>query len=202
MDGLENEALVLRLIDAPAAFAHRVLDALPGASLIYSERPTQSMPDDVRGLVILYERERPDARLIATMSARIPILVAAERATITDALLCLENGADGYLDASLDARALRNALLGVAAGEAAYGRDVIGLWLRTRQRRASLSAAALSSRQHEILDFIARGATDKEIAAAFGLPKSTVQKQVARLLRRIGARNRAAAVAVREELEA
>src|SRR6266540_3656983 len=199
MDGERNDALLLRLVDAPTAFAHRILESLPGVSLIYSERPTRPLPDDARGMVILYERGAPDQRLVAALSARMPTLVAAEHASTADALLCLDNGADGYLDAALDPRALRNALLGVAAGEVAYGRDVIGLWLRTRQRRAVLRGAALTSRQREILEFIARGATDKEIAAAFGLPKSTVQKQVARLLRRMGARNRAAAVAVREE---
>jgi len=199
MDGGErDDALVLRLVDAPVAFARRVLEALPGASLIYAERPTRSFPNDVRGLVILYERGVPDRRLIATMSPRIATLVVAEGANTADALVCLDSGADGYLDAALDTHALRNAFLGVAAGEVAYTREVIGLWLRSRQRRASLTGTALSPRQREILEFIARGATDKEIAAAFGLPKSTVQKQVARLLRRIGARNRAAAVAVRE----
>jgi DNA-binding NarL/FixJ family response regulator len=193
-----DEAPIVRLVDAPEAFAVRVLAALPGASLIYSERPAAAVPQNVRWLAILYERDAPDRRLVAAMSSRMPTLVVTEHPNAEDALACLDSGADGYLDAAIGTSALRSALLGVAAGELAYGRDVIGLWLRTRQHKAALGAVDLTARHREILEYIARGATDKEIAAAFGMPKSTVQKQIARLLRRIGARNRAAAVAIHE----
>jgi DNA-binding NarL/FixJ family response regulator len=189
---------VLRLIDAPSSFAQRVLAAIPGASLIYADRPASTVPEKVHGLAILYERDVADHGLVAALSARLPTLVVSEHPTTEDALACLDHGADGYLDAALDARALRNALLGVAAGELAYGRELLGLWLRMRQRRAAREHIALTARDRELIEFIAKGATDKEIAAASGLPKSTVQKQIARLRRRIGARNRAAAVAIRE----
>jgi DNA-binding NarL/FixJ family response regulator len=197
-----DEAPILRLVDAPAAFALRVHAALPDASLIYAERPEHALPRNAGGIAILYQPGVPDRRLIAAMSSGMPTLVVTEDPTTEDALVCLDAGADGYLDAALDTSALRNALLGVGAGEMAYGRDVLGLWLRTRQRKTSLSGVPLTPREREILEMIADGATDKEIAAAFGAPRSTVQKQVARLLRRIGVRNRAAAVAVREGLGA
>lgn len=193
-----DEAPVLRLVDAPAAFALRVHAALPAASLIYAERLAQSsVPGGPGAIAILYENGVPDRHLVAAMSARMPTLVVTATPTSEDALVCLEAGADGYLDAALDTSALRSALLGVVAGELAYGRDVIGMWLRNRHRKTGLTGIPLTARHREILEFIARGATDKEIAAAFGIPKSTVQKQIARLLRRIGARNRAAAVAIR-----
>ena len=52
----------------------------------------------------------------------------------------------------------------------------------------------LTARQTEIVDLIAGGATDKEIAAALGIRTATAQKHVANLLRRLGVANRAAAV--------
>jgi DNA-binding NarL/FixJ family response regulator len=54
----------------------------------------------------------------------------------------------------------------------------------------------LTPRQSQIVELIATGATDKEIAAQIGVRTATAQKHVARLLKRLGVRNRAAAVAV------
>jgi DNA-binding NarL/FixJ family response regulator len=193
---------VLRLVDAPSSFAQRVLAAIPGASLIFADRLTGPLPSEAAGVAILYERSEPDQALVATLSAQMPTLVVSERPTTEDALACLDHGADGFLDSALDQRALRNALLGVAAGELAYGREVLGLWLRLRQQQTARQRVALGPRERELIDLIASGATDKEIAARYGLPKSTVQKQIVRLRRRIGARNRAAAVAIRERLGA
>ena len=196
------DAPILRLVSAPSSFAQRVLAAIPGASLIFAEPPTDPLASEAVGIAILYERDEPDQALVATFSARMPTLVVSEHPTTEDALACLDNGADGFLDAALDQRALRSALLGVAAGELAYRREVLGLWLRLRQRQSARQRIALTPRDRELIDLIASGATDKEIAAAFGLPKSTVQKQIGRLRRRIGARNRAAAVAIGERLGA
>ena len=198
-----EEAQVLRLVDTPASFVRRLVSALPGASIIYSERGSGPMlPKEARGIAILYERAAPDRQLVAAMCAIMPTLVVAEQPRTEDALACLDSGADGYLDAELETSALRSALLGVAAGELAYSREITGQWLRTRQHRSSVLGVALTTRDREILALIAGGATDKEIAAAFGAPKSTIQKQIARLLRRIGARNRAAAVALSDRLGA
>jgi DNA-binding NarL/FixJ family response regulator len=197
-----SERLVLRLVDAPASYARRVLTALPNATLIFAEGRLGALSDSTGGLAILYVRFGPDRERLATLSARMPTLVVSEHPTTEDALACLDRGADGYLDAALGARALRSALLGVRAGELAYRREVVGAWLRLRQRHRTRGRAILTSRDRELIEFIARGATDKEIAVAFGLTKSTVQKQVARLRHRIGAKNRAAAVAMRERLGA
>jgi DNA-binding NarL/FixJ family response regulator len=198
----DYEAPVLRLVDAPATFARRVRAAIPDASIIFSEGPATTLADNATGIAILYQRDAPDRSLVAAFSARLPTLVVSERPRSEDALACLDQGADGYLDAALEVPALRSAVLGIAAGELAYGRDVLGLWLRLRQRQTVRERIALSDRDRALIALIGSGATDKEIAAAFGLPKSTVQKQIARLRRRIGARNRAAAVAIREGLGA
>jgi DNA-binding NarL/FixJ family response regulator len=55
-------------------------------------------------------------------------------------------------------------------------------------------AASLSAREHEVLDMIARGATNREIAAALHLSPHTIHEHTSSLYRKLGARNRADAV--------
>jgi DNA-binding CsgD family transcriptional regulator len=71
------------------------------------------------------------------------------------------------------------------AGEAAPARHQGGHGLRT-----------LSGRQRQILDLIAQGKTNREIADALFLSERTVQRHVADAYARIGARNRAEATAI------
>jgi DNA-binding CsgD family transcriptional regulator len=54
--------------------------------------------------------------------------------------------------------------------------------------------ASLTARQREVLDGVARGLTDKEIARTLGLSPRTVEMHVARAIAALGARNRADAV--------
>jgi two-component system response regulator DesR len=55
-------------------------------------------------------------------------------------------------------------------------------------------AAALSSREREVLDRIASGQTNREIAAALFLSPHTVKEHTSGLYRKLGVRNRAEAV--------
>jgi two-component system response regulator DesR len=55
-------------------------------------------------------------------------------------------------------------------------------------------AASLSAREREVLDMIARGATNREIAAALHLSPHTIHEHTSSLYRKLGARNRADAV--------
>jgi DNA-binding CsgD family transcriptional regulator/pimeloyl-ACP methyl ester carboxylesterase len=59
----------------------------------------------------------------------------------------------------------------------------------------SHATAALSSRQREVLGLIAAGRTTREIAATLVLSERTVERHVADLYAKIGARNRAEATA-------
>jgi DNA-binding NarL/FixJ family response regulator len=52
----------------------------------------------------------------------------------------------------------------------------------------------LSEREREVLQFLAEGATSKEIAVALGLKPKTVENHRARILDKLGVTNSAAAV--------
>jgi two-component system response regulator DesR len=57
-----------------------------------------------------------------------------------------------------------------------------------------MSATMLSDREREVLDDLASGATNREIAARMHLSPHTVKEHVSSLYRKLGARNRAGAV--------
>jgi DNA-binding NarL/FixJ family response regulator len=115
-----------------------------------------------------------------------------------DALEALRRDLVGYLDATLPKDALDRALRSLLSRtEHAFPREVVGSWVWQQRlgRGGQTAAGALTPRQHEIVALIARGATDKEIAATLGIATATAQKHVTNILQRLQVPNRAAAVA-------
>lgn len=140
--------------------------------------------------------DRVDWAVVETLSERCPTVILAARPSATDAREGFTHGLSGYLDASLPVDVLRRALRGVLNGELAYGRDIIGSWLRERRSPSRTRAvAALTPRQQQIVALIAQGASDKEIGGTLGIATATAQKHVTNILERLRVPNRAAAVA-------
>jgi DNA-binding NarL/FixJ family response regulator len=122
-------------------------------------------------------------------------VVLSRETSRSQARRALSVGAIGYLPLTLTDAALRAALFAVLSGEAAYSRAILGEWLRSRKHTLISEAPAdLTARQRQILERIAHGDTDKEIAGRLGIAVATAHKHVQNLLRRLGVPNRAAAV--------
>ena len=66
----------------------------------------------------------------------------------------------------------------------------------TRRLRRAREVGQLTPRQVEVLELVARGKTNKEIAAALGRSEGTVEVHVTNLLRKYGASNRSGLVAL------
>ena len=147
-------------------------------------------------IVVIYEAAAgATQRPLGTLEG-VPTLILAERPSASAALAAIEQGVDGYLAADISPQALGAALTAVIRGELAYSRQIMGVWLQSvRAQARPRPPVYLTPRQSQIVELIATGATDKEIAAQIGVRTATAQKHVARLLRRLGVRNRAAAVA-------
>lgn len=190
----KRQGLGVYVVGAPDAFVARVAAALPDATVTTAPADAPVRPSDIDDLAIAYASAALDWARVVSLAALTRTVVVTEEPDPAEALTALENGADGYLDVAIEVATLRAALLGVLRGELAYSREVLGLSLHIR-RGDSASADSITPRQQEILGLIAGGATDKEIANAMGMRTATVQKSVGRLLRKLGAKNRAAAVA-------
>jgi DNA-binding CsgD family transcriptional regulator len=108
----------------------------------------------------------------------------------------IECGAAGYISMAMSRVAMDRAIAGIRRSEPAFTRRTLGRWLRSQQTaRPRARGSTLPKRQREIVALIAEGKSDKEIAAMLGIAVNTVRKHVSKMLRRLGAPNRAAAVA-------
>jgi DNA-binding NarL/FixJ family response regulator len=117
-------------------------------------------------------------------------------------------GAQGYLLKKIDPQALFSTLRGALQGEAAVSGLMAARLLEefARQARdpapAPRPAAALTDREKEVLEHVALGRSNKEIAVALGTAENTVKNQLKNILEKLHLQNRvqAAMFAVREGL--
>jgi DNA-binding NarL/FixJ family response regulator len=112
----------------------------------------------------------------------------------------LRNGASGFLLKDAPAEDLLEAIRTVAAGEAlldpAVTKAVVARFATLPLPDHSLSERLeeLTPREHEVLGLLARGQTNAEIAAALVVGEGTVKTHVARVLMKLGLRDRVQAV--------
>ena len=120
----------------------------------------------------------------------------------------LKAGAHGYLLKVIEPRAFLDALRQVARGEAPISRGMatrlIGEFARQAQQVAPAPApgSGLSEREKEVLELVAQGKSNTEIATALSIADSTVTNHLKDILEKLHLENRvpAATVAPREGL--
>ncbi|MEV5504926.1 response regulator [Streptomyces orinoci] len=113
----------------------------------------------------------------------------------------LRAGASGFLLKDAPPADLISAVRVVAAGEALLApsvtRRLIADFARQRpapRRNRSLRLNGLTPRETEVLELIARGLSNQEIAAGLVLAEQTVKTHIGRVLAKLGLRDRAQAV--------
>ena len=127
-------------------------------------------------------------QLIQELRAHLPgagILVMSERCSGRRAAL-EEAGASGVLHKLADGAELVEALRAVASGSSVV----------SSEPPVTSGGTALSQRERSILGLVAAGQTNTEIGKTLFLATKTVERQVATIVRKLGARNRAHAAAI------
>jgi DNA-binding NarL/FixJ family response regulator len=118
------------------------------------------------------------------------ILVLTTYDTDRDIHTAIDAGADGYLLKATPRAELIDAVLRAAAGQSvlapAAARSLVD---RTREDH-------LTDREIEVLGAIARGGTNREVAAELLISEATVKTHLLRLYAKLGVRDRASAVRV------
>ena len=96
-------------------------------------------------------------------------------------------GAAGYVLKQIKARDLVDDVKKVATGRRSWIRESWPGWSSASQtlRRPIRSAASLSPQEARILDLIAEGKTNKQIAEAMFLAENTVKNYITSLLRKL-----------------
>jgi DNA-binding NarL/FixJ family response regulator len=103
-------------------------------------------------------------------------------------------GADGFLLKSAKAAELANAILEVAAGQSVVTPSLTSA-LFAAARGAAGPPSPLSEREQQVLELMADGCTNKEIAARLYVSEATVKTHVENILGKLGVRDRTEAVA-------
>ena len=113
-------------------------------------------------------------------------------------LAAVRAGAHGFLHKEISPVGLLRALRGVVQGEAPLSRDLATLMIEAlhgldERDRARERAAVLSLREREVLDFVAQGARNKQIAQALTISEFTVKRHMQNILQKLELPTRRAA---------
>ncbi len=201
------------IVDDHALVRAAVRAAITGASAeLVAEAAT------AEEALIVAPQERPDVllvdinlpgmdgvHLVRELAPRIPatrivmLTASSDEADLVDAM---RYGAVGFLTKDMRPEAILASVLGAAHGELAMSRitsaRLIHRLVRSKPPGRSSDdepLASLSERETEILRLLARGMTDRAIAETLTISPRTVGSHVGAILRKLGARNRAEAVA-------
>jgi DNA-binding NarL/FixJ family response regulator len=129
----------------------------------------------------------PDTKVIL-------VTVDESRASIAEAI---QAGVSGYLLKDTSADELVNAARLAVEGKAVIHPQLTRAFIEEVQVTEKRSdAAALSRREKEILQKVAYGATTKEVAQDLGISPHTVKTHLERIFEKLGANDRAQAVAI------
>lgn len=115
-------------------------------------------------------------------------------------LHAVRSGAHGFLHKEISAEGLVRALRGAVQGEAPLSRDLMSMMIDAlhgldERQRARERMSALSPREREVLEFVAQGARNKQIAAALTISEFTAKRHVQNILQKLELPSRRAAAA-------
>jgi len=128
--------------------------------------------------------EAMKAILAESPGTHVVMLTVSEDAE--DLMAALRSGALGYLLKNIDSDFLVDSIRRAANGDSVMSPEMSTKLLREIRTGAPASAhPALSPREREILGFLARGASNKEIARELDIAESTVKIHVQHILRKL-----------------
>lgn len=114
-------------------------------------------------------------------------------------------GAIGYLTKNVSPEALIRDIRGVRDGEAPLSRVMTAKILHSFHEGSKTQTVSRESnitrREDEILQLLAEGARDREIAEKLGIAENTVKKHVQNILRKLHVNNRTAAAAAAASMD-
>src|SRR6266542_4398860 len=190
----------LAVFDPTGRFARQLRDALAPDFAVWPVSRLRLIADPEAVHVVVVAVEQPiewtDIDALIARGLRTVLLVASGDEAEEE--VALRKGAAGYLNLGIPPHSLARAIRAALSGEFVFSRNILGRMLASRRREPDHAGAvaALTARQREIVQLIAAGWTDKEIARRLGIATATAQKHVTNILDRLGVPNRAAAAAL------
>lgn len=127
----------------------------------------------------------------AGVSARIIMLTVSDNDE--DVISAISNGADGYLLKDMDPEEIVEKVRQAVLGKMVISdrlTEVLATAIRKPQKQTVNLMSTLTSREYEILKFIAKGLSNKLIARELDISDGTVKVHVKHLLKKLNLRSR------------
>jgi DNA-binding NarL/FixJ family response regulator len=181
---------LIGMFDGDAEF-EVVGEASDGAQAI--RRAAEVDPD-----VILMDLRMPEMDGVTAIAelhrlrSRARVLVLTTYDTDSDVLSAIEAGATGYLLKDAPPTELHRAVRAAARGEAVLSPSVA---TRVVGQVRAPAQEPISQRELEVLELVARGASNRDAAARLFISEATVKTHLMHIYAKLGVNDRAAAVA-------
>jgi DNA-binding NarL/FixJ family response regulator len=136
-------------------------------------------------------------RRIRATQPEVPVVMLTVSDDDASLFEALRGGAQGYLLKSLNAAEFLAMIDGLGRGEVALSRKATGRVVEGLARRdqATGPQTHLTERELELLTHVARGLSNKAVAAEMSISENTVKYYMKNILQKLGAQNRTEAVA-------
>jgi DNA-binding NarL/FixJ family response regulator len=136
------------------------------------------------------------SRIVAAGAGKVLILTTYE--TDDQILAAIEAGASGYLLKAAPQEEIVAGIRSVAGGQTALSPQV-AVRLVERMRQPAAPVAVLTAREVDVLRLVARGRSNKQVAADLGIGESTVKTHLLRTFEKLGVADRTRAVTLAME---
>lgn len=164
-----------------------------GNGLEAQEKARQTAPD-----VILMDIHMPGCDGLQAVAAikrempRVKIVMLTVSEEEDDLFTAIKNGAEGYLLKNLSPDDLFRTLEAVCRDEAALSPAMMARVLQEFRRQGAPQSTQeeLTPRELEVLQYVAKGATNKEIAEALFITENTVKIHLRNILGKLHLQNR------------
>ncbi len=185
-----------------------LLDADDGLSVVAEADSLKSAIEVSQKLqpdVILLDIHLPDGsgldacKRILNLSPQSRILVLTSESDERLVDQAIRSGAHGYLLKEINAQALLQAIRDVAVGKSILDPAVtarVMQWVKSNDQDEQTSLSSLSPQEHRVLALIAKGQTNKEVAAELGLAEKTVKNYLSTVFEKLHVSRRSQAAAL------
>lgn len=130
------------------------------------------------------------ARRLRSQGSDVKIVVLSVHDSSRSLRDALAAGADGYLLKSVSGAVLADGIRNAVAGDTVIGQEFVSKLLEDAARGVDATTSDTTPREQEVLELVAEGLANREIAERLEISTRTAQKHVENLFKKFGVHDR------------
>lgn len=181
---------------------HLVLQLFPESEVVEATNYVEAMATIKNGTqisLILLDLKMPEMDGFTTLAnlvqeaGSVPVVVLSGSDELSDMQQCFDKGVMGYIPKSEPPQVILSALQLVLSGGVYVPTEFVSAPGRGKDCEPN-ALSELTRRQRQVLNLLAEGDSNKEIARNLNVSEATVKAHLATILKTLGAKNRTQAV--------